>query len=165
VTDSDIKRFYCKIDVPRNEGCWNWIAARYPDGYGQFYLYGKLNAAHRISHEYFTGEKIPTGMVMDHICRNRSCVRPDHLRVVTRRINAIENNSGVAAVNAAKTNCPQGHEYTKENTYIIKYKKTNWPSRYCKTCHDKSSRKFRLLHKERLNELNRKYRAQKRESI
>jgi hypothetical protein len=52
-------------------------------------------------------------MTIDHLCRNTSCVRPDHLEVVTREENALRGSR-----NAAKTHCDRGHEFTPENTYV-----------------------------------------------
>jgi len=54
---------------------------------------------------------------IDHLCRVRCCVNPDHLEAVTHRENILRGNT-FAAVNAAKTHCPKGHEYTPENTRI-----------------------------------------------
>ncbi|WP_396021799.1 HNH endonuclease signature motif containing protein [Bacillus cereus group sp. BfR-BA-01522] len=80
-----------------------------------------------MSYEMLKGP-IEEGMVIDHLCRNRKCVNPLHLEQVTQRINLLRGE-GMSAENVKKTHCPQGHEYTEENTYISKA-----GSRYCRKC-------------------------------
>ena len=109
-------RFIEKIDVPVGDGCWEWAAGR-RSGYGYFDSGGKRFGAHRVSYEYFNGATIPAGMQIDHICRTRGCVRPDHLRVVTLKTNVLENSVGVTAKNLVKEFCSGGHEYSPSNTY------------------------------------------------
>ena len=88
-------------------------------GYGNFSLpdCGEIVLVHRYVWEQVNGP-IPKGMFIDHQCRNRKCCNIKHLRLVTPKQNALENNSNPWAVNAAKTHCPQGHEYDEENTAI-----------------------------------------------
>lgn len=83
-------RFWDKVD--KTETCWNWVGAKNADGYGRFGLNGKIPMAHRVSYEWANGA-IPVGMLIDHTCHNPSCVRPEHLRVVTHKQN-MENVSG-----------------------------------------------------------------------
>ena len=82
-------RFWAKVN--KTDGCWNWTAAK-ARGYGRFKIEGKLQYAHRLAYQGFVGA-IPTGMLVDHICRNRACVRPSHLRLATTKQN-LENLSG-----------------------------------------------------------------------
>lgn len=100
-------RFWAKVE--RGEGCWEWVAGRTGRGYGAFWIDGKQYLAHRIAYELEVGP-IPKGMTLDHLCRNRACVRPDHLEVVSRGENVLRGE-GLTAVNARKTHCPRGHEY------------------------------------------------------
>jgi len=83
-------RFWAK--VRKADGCWEWTAYRGTGGYGEFALSGRKVAAHRIAYVATYGE-IPAGMIIDHACRNRACVNPEHLRPVTYKQNA-ENLSG-----------------------------------------------------------------------
>jgi hypothetical protein len=96
-------------------GCWEWQGFKNERGYGSITVDGKSKRTHKHFYETLVGP-IPTGMVLDHLCRNRGCVNPDHLEVVTNKENILRGQ-GLAAKNAKKTHCPQGHEYTFENTY------------------------------------------------
>ena len=112
------------------DGCWSWIASKNNYGYGQFPVGYSKHAAHRMSYEMFSGP-IATGMQIDHLCRNRSCVNPAHMEVVTQAEN-MRRGGGVAAENGRRTSCRSGHAYSKENTY-------RWVDKYgshrrCKTC-------------------------------
>ena len=113
-----VERFWAKVQ--KSAGCWEWIAGKDKDGYGLHHVaVGKSPArAHRFSYELVNGP-ITDGLHIDHLCRNRACVRPDHLEPVTCRENLLRGD-GFAATNAAKTHCPKGHEYTPENTYVRK---------------------------------------------
>lgn len=82
-------RFWEKVN--KTETCWEWTSAVI-GGYGVFVLDGVTQRAHRVLYEWEAG-KIPSGKVLDHICRNPICVRPGHLRPVTNKQNA-ENHSG-----------------------------------------------------------------------
>lgn len=88
-----------------------------PDGYGKTSSCGKQIFVHRYVWERDVGP-IPDGMEIDHQCQVRGCCNVDHLRVVTRMVNATENIDGCAwQVMAAKTHCPKGHPYDETNTY------------------------------------------------
>ena len=67
-------------------GCWVWLGSRTPHGYGQINRGGRPRPAHRIYYEQAKGP-IPTGLYLDHLCRNRACVNPDHLEPVTNAAN------------------------------------------------------------------------------
>lgn len=86
--------FWSKVN--RTEGCWEWDAGITTDGYGglRWWAGGKgyTAKAHRVAFELEVGA-IPDGMILDHICHNRKCVRPDHLRPVTNKQN-LENQAG-----------------------------------------------------------------------
>lgn len=118
-------RFWDKVDTAGD--CWEWTAYKMPNGYGRFGLDGKMPLAHRVAYELEVGE-IPVGLQIDHLCRNRGCVRPDHLEPVTQAEN-IRRGEGAGVQNARKTHCPQGHEYDEANTY-----NTSGGHRLCRAC-------------------------------
>lgn len=114
--------------------CWLWTAGTL-HGYGQFScrrtIYrSRTQRAHRISYEMYVGP-IPEGLQLDHLCRVRRCVNPEHLEPVTCAENVRRGRAGEAFALAqmAKTHCPQGHAYAGSNLYVP-------PSggRYCRIC-------------------------------
>jgi hypothetical protein len=107
------ERFLPRIQ-PIESGCWLWMGARTPLGYGRFWTGLELGYAHRFSYEWFVGP-IPNRYDLDHLCRNPPCVNPDHLEAVTHRENILRG-VGQAAINAIKTECKCGHPYTEANT-------------------------------------------------
>jgi len=106
-------------------------------GYKRVRIKGRKVAVHRLVWERYVG-KIPDDLVIDHTCRNRACCNIKHLRVVTATVNSLENSGGVSAVNAAKTHCPHGHEYSPENTYT-----QNGRGRWCRVCKRLSNKKYK----------------------
>ena len=113
---------WTKVD----SGCWEWQAYRDDQGYGTIKREGKTCRAHRVGYELYVGP-IPDGLVIDHRCRNTSCVNPRHLEPVTNRVNLLRGNT-LQAKNAAKTRCVNGHPFTESNTGRSK------TQRYCKAC-------------------------------
>lgn len=112
--------FWDKVDMTPNPTlCWIWRGPVNADGYGRFTPGSSTQkSAHRVTYEEVFGP-IPTGLQLDHRCRNRTCVNPLHLEPVTARENVMRGN-GRAAINARKTHCVAGHEYTPANTYHSK---------------------------------------------
>jgi len=110
-----IQRFVKKYDVDELSGCWVWNTRTTPNGYAKFRTKGKDKQAHRWAYEFYIGP-IPEGMQLDHLCRVRNCVSPYHLEPVTQQENILRGE-GVAAVNAKKTHCLNGHEFTVDSVY------------------------------------------------
>lgn len=130
------ERFWKKVNMSAN--CWDWVGTINKDGYGYGIptaLFKKFNTdrAHRVAWMLY-GFHIPHGMFIDHICRNRKCVKPAHLRVVTPRENALENNNCAGALNKNKNSCVRGHMFSGKNLYVRTVGgKTR---RYCKECRE-----------------------------
>ncbi|MBN0040227.1 HNH endonuclease [Cellulosimicrobium cellulans] len=90
---ADVERFWSYVDKAGD--CWQWTAGTNNYGYGRFGLNGKRYLAHRVAHQIANGT-IAEGLVVDHICLNRRCVRPAHLHAVTIKQN-LERRAGAAA--------------------------------------------------------------------
>lgn len=89
---TDAERFWSKVD--KTATCWNWVASK-KSGYGNLKVGGVVVVSHRFSYELANGP-IPAGMVVDHICLNRACVNPAHLRLASRKQNNEHLNPGRA---------------------------------------------------------------------
>ena len=129
------ERFWPKVDKGDGSGCWLWTSGKTRLGYGTIWdnRTKKHAMAHRISYELHHGT-IDPNLVIDHLCRTPSCVRPDHLELVTVAENT---RRGLAPLrgsmfNRIKTQCPQGHEYSESNTY--RYVTESGNRRVCRTC-------------------------------
>lgn len=98
-----------------NSGCWLWLNFVGLNGYGQGYINGKKVNAHVVSYVTFKGA-VPEGLEIDHLCRTRCCVNPEHLEAVTHKVNAYRGTSPWV-FNAQKYFCKNGHAFTEANTY------------------------------------------------
>ena len=112
-----------------SRGCWIWTR-RTNYGYAEGQIGGKHFRIARLHWETFNGP-IPAGLVIDHLCRVRSCVNPAHLEVVTEQVNILRGVSG-SAINAKKTHCPKGHLYDLFTFYGGRRQ------RFCRTCRNQS---------------------------
>ncbi len=118
-------RFWSKVE--KTDGCWEFRGYVRSDGYGQVCSpHFQSTLAHRISWE-LEGHEIGPHVILDHMCKNRACVKPEHLMSVTHGENS--SRAGKLNPNARKTHCPQGHEYTESNTF-----RDRRGSRHCKSC-------------------------------
>lgn len=122
-----------------NSGCWLWTGTRDQLGYGHISVNGKCRAAHREMYKKERGE-IPGNLPLDHLCRVPSCVNPAHLEPVTHRENILRG-FGIMAINARKTHCVNGHEFTPENTGRQIKVDGRDAGRFCRTCVRESSRR------------------------
>jgi hypothetical protein len=120
------------------DGCWLWRSACSANGYGQIRYRGRQVLVHRLAYETFVGPIAP-GQQIDHLCRNRACFNPEHLRACSARENLLAPGSrALAAENALKTQCVRGHPYDQANTY---YPPNG--QRSCRACMREYQRKYR----------------------
>lgn len=128
-------RFWAKVNAKGS--CWEWTASTKGNGYGQVKHRDRKSPlfAHRAAYEILVGP-IPDGMTLDHLCKNTLCVNPDHLEVVTMKVNALRSSSP-PAINAIKTHCVRGHEYSPDNLV------GGTRGRKCKVCHRERMRRVR----------------------
>lgn len=129
-------------------GCWEWTGSigRTPNsGYGKVRWDGRSQRAHRVIYELLVG-KIPEGLQLDHLCRVRHCVNPDHLEPVTQRENILRG-IGFCAINALTTHCPAGHAYAAPNAC----RTVRRSSRSCRLCHNEQESRRREARKARVS--------------
>ena len=136
------ERFWSKVnkDGPIPEWnpdlgpCWIWTAGRFQTGYGKFFQTKGANLtrlAHRISYTWDRGESIPEGLVIDHLCHVRECVRPSHMEATTDKVN-ISRGLAPSAIRAKSDVCIRGH---KMEGYNILWKR-NGTRRDCRECNN-----------------------------
>jgi len=121
-------RFDAKVEL--GPDCWEWVGAISDTGYGSFGIAGRTCYAHRVAYERQKG-RISEGFDIDHLCRNPTCVNPDHLEAVSRRENCRRGKWGLL-----KTHCPQGHAWIEEHIYV----RPGNGHRMCGTCARERSR-------------------------
>ncbi|MGE9696677.1 HNH endonuclease signature motif containing protein [Streptomyces sp. CH6] len=134
LTDAQVVRFHASYTTTST--CWAWQRTLDRDGYGQFHAktQGRSNllSAHRVAWMIHHGHPIPDGLTIDHLCRNRACVNPQHMETVTHKVNTLRGYNP-CAINARKTHCPQGHRY-----------ETAFGKRICKPCRAEATQRWRL---------------------
>ena len=139
-----MERFWSKVD--KTDSCWNWIACKDKLGYGRFH-YGSRTQhvlSHRFAYELIKGN-IPEGLELDHLCRNSSCVNPEHLEAVTHQVNNSRGDyKNTVLKHRLRIFCERGHPYSIKNTYM------NNNHRYCRTCKRENMRKYT---KQKVNKL------------
>jgi hypothetical protein len=117
------QRFWRYVDkngpVWNGSHCWIWTRGKFTNGYGAFTLKDHMVGAHKYSYELLNG-KIPDNLEPDHLCRNKSCVNPSHIEVVTHRENV--KRGILPEINKLRaraiTHCNHGHPFDTANTHI-----------------------------------------------
>lgn len=112
------------------------------NGYARVRVDGRVVLAHRWLYIVRYGDP-PAGYEIDHLCRVRACVNLGHLEAVTKHVNNLRSDSW-AGINARKTHCPNGHEYTPENT-----NRNRQTGRQCRTCQNAYYVRYAALHREK----------------
>lgn len=110
------ERFEEKFTLDPSTDCWLWHGATDSWGYGTVTINNRQFGAHRVSYEYRYGSVPKKPLELDHICRVRWCVNPEHLEPVTGKTNTLRGNT-ITATNARKTHCPRGHPLSGDNVY------------------------------------------------
>lgn len=129
------QRFWPKVDFSAD--CWLWTASINKYGYGWFRTSPEvMEHAHRVAYRLLVGEP-PAGLHLDHLCRTRACVNPDHLEPVTVRTNLLRGY-GHAGRNAAKTHCSEGHEFNEVSSYVDRR-----GFRVCRPCRSAATARWR----------------------
>lgn len=130
------QRLLGKIDFSGD--CWEWTAVRSPKGYGHFHTRpNQLQVAHRAVWEFLIGP-LDDDEELDHLCRNRGCVNPDHLEPVPGWVNNLRGFS-FSAINLGKSHCVNGHLFDQKNTYW----RPGGKGRRCVECRKASDKRVR----------------------
>lgn len=122
-------RFWPKVEVGL---CWHWLSTTGGQPgrtYGTISVAGGMWYAHRVAWELLVGP-IPEDMTIDHLCRNRYCVNPDHMELVTRAENVRRGETAAVRRNRNRI-CKKGHPIIGENVYVTNAAK-GWAR--CRTC-------------------------------
>lgn len=151
--DEAVKRIEQNYMPVPESGCWLWMGAKSTGGYGRINVNGKRWQVHRFYYEQKRGD-VPKELVMDHLCRVRCCINPDHLEPVTNKENILRGD-GPAARNNRMTHCKEGHELAGDN--LLNYSR----DRRCKICSNVNlAKKYQVrCHpaKRRVNKIRRKF--------
>lgn len=150
-----MERFWEKVDkngpIPESSmfpelktPCWWWVCTINKKGYAKFLANGKVVRAHKFLYEKMVG-KVPVGLILDHKCRVRHCVNPDHEEPVTPKENT---RRGVVAQVVGQrgrdmTHCKKGHAFNENNTYHGVWK-NGGKYRACRTCKRITMAKLRI---------------------
>lgn len=129
------ERFWAKVNKAEANQCWEWTGAKNSKGYGTLQVNTIKWLAHRYSYTISKGE-IPKGLLIMHSCDNRKCVNPEHLSAGTQVDNMLDCTSKGRHHEQRRTHCPQGHEYTPENTMLKNQNRAKSMGKYraCKEC-------------------------------
>lgn len=148
IPDFDHSILKRRISLCPTTSCMNWNGHIRSDGYGVIWIKGIEYKTHRVAYHIYKGILSATN-VIDHICKNKKCCNPDHLREVTQRINATENSLSPPSFNKKKTHCIRGHEFTPDNIYSNETGVYGGVWRKCLICKKEAARIWYLKNKGR----------------
>lgn len=132
--------FWSKVN--KTDTCWLWTGALLY-GYGTMKVNGSATSPHRFAYELLV-RHIPDGFNIDHLCRVRNCVRPDHLEAVTRGEN-VRRGESPSSKNRDKTHCKNGHPFSGDNLVVVKGR--YGLQRQCRICRTECKRRVRARQK------------------
>ena len=158
--------FWSRVDIKGPDDCWEWTGNRTSKNYGKLPFHWEGRSASRYSYYLNIDPDFDRSMFVCHHCDNPPCVNPKHLFLDTQKGNMQDMAKKGRSRGQKVTHCPQGHEYTKENTYVRK----STGKRLCLTCkreqdlknqikryyknHEKSKQYLRERYKRRKKEVN-----------
>lgn len=134
-------------------GCWEWLLSETSCGYGAY----RHTTAHQAAYRAWVG-KVPRGLELDHLCRNRKCCNPFHLEVVTHRENM---RRGACSL---RTHCPRGHLYDKSRT-VRRSNGYSHEARWCSRCDKEAMRRYREGNREKIRRYSREWYKKNRERL
>lgn len=129
-TAAERERFFSKC-VSRGD-CVLWIGHTDKDGYGVIGMRRATRKAHRVA-MWMAGRTIPVGFVVNHTCRNRACVNPQHLNVLSASDNSKRDSCSLGYINSQKTHCKNGHPFDR----------VYGGQRYCSVCEAEKTKRLR----------------------
>lgn len=126
------ERFWFHVVRDPDTDCWLWFGAR-SRGYGLVKYAGRSTSAHRLAYTSFVGP-IPEGLELDHLCRERCCVNPDHLEAVTSSVNALRSPLVGKGMRGDGVRCRNGHSLDVAGRTA---------TGYCVLCHRAAQRRYK----------------------
>lgn len=115
--------FWDKVEKGDDVECWPWKQSTASHGYGQTWDGKHVLLAHRVAWALYHRSHVPGELTVDHVCRNKVCCNPAHLRLLSNIENARDNGQ------SRKTHCPSGHPYSGANLRVNRH-----GHRFCRTC-------------------------------